>query len=86
MSAQEKIIDGFIELVKRDQLDENIPTDALEKCVAYFNTMYPVLMGQEAKSNQTQLLNDNIKLLQCASEGISNDAVVVRKLIEVQIQ
>lgn len=83
MSAQEKIIDGFIELVKRDQLDENIPTEALEKVVSYFNTMYPVLFVQENKCNQTQLLVDNVKVIQNASEGINNEALVIRNLIEV---
>lgn len=83
MAAQEKIIDGFIELIKRGQLDENIPTDALEKCVAYFNTMYPVLLGPEMKLNHSYLLCDSVKTLQHACDGINNTALVIRNLIEV---
>lgn len=82
MLAQEKIIDGFIELVKRDQLDENVPTDAMEKCVTYFNTMYPMLLGTENILNHSQLLNDNVKALGSACDGINNDAIVIRCLIE----
>lgn len=85
MAAQEKILDGFVELVKRDKLDENIPTDTLEKCVAYFNTMYPMLLGIENKINHTQLLSDNVKVLSSACESINTDAVVIRNLIEVRI-
>lgn len=86
MAAQEKIIDGFIELIKRGQLDENIPTEALEKCVSYFNTMYPVLLGQEMKLNHGQLLSDSVKTLQYACDGINNTALVIRNLIEVKVK
>ncbi|XP_017784402.1 PREDICTED: dynactin subunit 1 isoform X2 [Nicrophorus vespilloides] len=82
MGAQEKVIDGFVELVKRDQLDENVPTEILEKCVGYFNTMYPVLLSTENKLNHTQLLNDTVKMLVAACDGINNDALVIRTLIE----
>lgn len=86
MAAQEKIIDGFIELIKRGQLDENIPTEALEKCVAYFNTMYPVLLGSEMKLNHSQMLSDSVKTLQYACDGINNGALVIRNLIEVIVR
>ncbi|XP_049823261.1 dynactin subunit 1 isoform X2 [Aethina tumida] len=82
MAAQEKIVDGFIELIKRDQLDENVPTDALEKCVGYFNTLFPVLLGPENRLHHTQLLNDNVRTLLSASDGFNTDALVIRTLIE----
>ncbi|XP_063907732.1 dynactin subunit 1 isoform X2 [Zophobas morio] len=82
MAAHEKIIDGFVELVKRDQLDENVPTEALEKCVSYYNTLFPVLLGPENRLNHTQLLVDNVKSLLCACDGFNNDSMVIRNLIE----
>lgn len=82
MSAQEKVIDRFVDLVKRDQLDENVPLEALEKFVGYFNTMFPVLFGIENIQNHTQLLNDNVKSLANACDAINNDAFVIRNLIE----
>lgn len=84
ISAQEKIIDGFIELIKRDQLDENIPTDALEKSVGYFNTMFPVLFVQELKNNHNQLLGDTVKVLQSSCDGVNTVALAIRNLIEVK--
>lgn len=85
MAAQEKIIDGFVELVKRDQLDENVPTEALEKCVGYFNTLFPVLLGPENRLNQTQLLNDNVKSLVNVCDAINTDAVIIKHLIDVSV-
>ncbi|KAK9712383.1 Dynein associated protein [Popillia japonica] len=82
MAAQEKIIDGFVELVKRDQLDENVPTEALEKCVGYFYTMHPVLFVVDGKQNHTQLLNDSTKTLLSACDGLQIDAIAMKNLIE----
>lgn len=82
MAAQEKIVDGFVELVKRDQLDENVPTDALERCVGYFYTMYPVLFVTDGKQNHTQLLNDSTKTLLSACDGMQIDALAMKNLIE----
>lgn len=84
MSAQEKIIDGFVELIKRDQLDENVPTDSLEKCVVYFNTLFPVLLGADTKLNHTQLLNDYAKCLLTVVDGFNIEASIIRCLLEVR--
>lgn len=84
MAAQEKIIDGFMELIKRDQLDENVQIEALEKCVGYFNTLFPVLLGTEVKLNQTQLIGDYVKSLISATDCFNIDASVIRCLIEVR--
>jgi dynactin 1 len=83
IAAHEKVIDGFVELVKRDQLDENVPTETLEKCVGYFNTLFPVLLGPENRLNHTQLLVDNVKSLVSACDGFTTDSMVIRNLIEV---
>ncbi|VEN45973.1 unnamed protein product [Callosobruchus maculatus] len=82
MAAQEKIIDGFVELLKRDQLDENVPTESLEKCVGYFNNLFPVLFGTECKLNQTQLLNDYVKSLLSVVDGFNFEAIAIRCLTE----
>jgi dynactin 1 len=71
-----------VELVKRDQLDENVPTETLEKCVGYFNTLFPVLLGPENRLNHTQLLVDNVKSLVSACDGFTTDSMVIRNLIE----
>ncbi|CAG9772136.1 unnamed protein product [Ceutorhynchus assimilis] len=82
MAAQEKVIDGFVDLVKRDQLDENVALEPLEKCFHYFKNLYPVMLGTEAKLNQNQLITDNIKLLLSAVDGFTVDASAIRSLCE----
>lgn len=84
MSAQEKIVDSYIELLKRDQLDENVPSEAIERCVGYFNTMYPIILGINGHLNHSTLLNDNVKALNSACDSINTDSVVIRTLIEVR--
>lgn len=83
MLAQEKVIDTFVELLKRDQLDENVPTEALERCVGYFNTMYPLILGLNGNLNHNALLNDHVKALSSACDCINTDSVAIRTLIEV---
>lgn len=86
MAAQEKIIDGFMELIKRDQLDENLQLEALEKCVGYFNSLFPVLLGAEMKLNQTLLIGDYVKCFISATDCFNVDASVIRCLIEVKFK
>ncbi|XP_049862850.1 dynactin subunit 1 isoform X4 [Schistocerca gregaria] len=82
MAAQEKAVDAFVDLLRRDQLDENVMLDALEKCVTFFSTMFPVLLGDEMKSNQTNLLADAGKALSSACDAILTDATSIKTLME----
>jgi len=82
MAVQEKAVDMFVELLRKDQLDENVTTEALEQCIAYFNTIYPVLLGGETKMNRTHLLGDIGRALSSACDSIRTDAVVIRTLIQ----
>ncbi|XP_021939301.1 LOW QUALITY PROTEIN: dynactin subunit 1-like [Zootermopsis nevadensis] len=82
MAVQEKAVDMFVELLRKDQLDENVTTEALERCVAYFNTVYPVLIGTETKMNQTYLLGDSGRALSSACDSICTDAAVIKTLIQ----
>ena len=73
----------LIDLLSCSQLDENVTTEALEHCIAYFNTIYPVLLGGETKMNQTHLLGDIGRALSSACDSIRTDAIVIRTLIQV---
>nr|CAD7194602.1 unnamed protein product [Timema douglasi] len=83
MAIQEKAVDVFVELLRKDQLDENVPTEALEKCVGYFSYMYPLLLGSETRINQTHLLGDTARALSAACDSIRTDALAVRALIQI---
>lgn len=84
MAMQEKALDSYIELLKLDQLDENVNTDTLEKCVGYFNATHPLylLASGETRIHQTNLVNDLGKALVAACESIRTDAAIVQVLLQ----
>ncbi|XP_037933138.1 dynactin subunit 1 [Teleopsis dalmanni] len=81
MVAQEKTIDGIIELLKSNQLDENSTTENIEKCVAFFNAMNSVLLAGEDLLNETQMIRDCVASLGSACESILNDTAIARTII-----
>ncbi|XP_033220366.1 dynactin subunit 1 isoform X2 [Belonocnema kinseyi] len=82
MAAQEKCLDSLIELAKRDQLDENLPMDAVEKCCAYFATMFSILFGENSFSNQAKMVINGTRTLGSCCEAITTDASAVKTLID----
>lgn len=82
MAAQEKSLDSLIELAKRDQLDENLPMDAIEKCCGYFTTMFSILFGEDLMPNQARLVTDGTRTLASACDAIATDASAIKALIE----
>uniref|UniRef100_A0A0K8TED7 Dynactin subunit 1 n=1 Tax=Lygus hesperus TaxID=30085 RepID=A0A0K8TED7_LYGHE len=71
MAQQEKALDGYIEMLKRERVDENLSTDSLEKIVNYFNTVHPTLLlsSGDCTVHQGQLLADLGKALLCAIDS-----------------
>ena len=61
MSAHERAVDFYIELLRKDQLDENVPIETIEKCLNYFQHIYPLHMGQSGLLNYGQVLADCLK-------------------------
>ncbi|XP_031635957.1 dynactin subunit 1 isoform X2 [Contarinia nasturtii] len=83
MLAQEKVIDGIVELLKANQLDENSSTDNLEKAVLFFNAIYSVLFGAEANLlNETQLVRDSVSSIQSACDSITTDSAMIQSVIK----
>ncbi|KAL0129480.1 hypothetical protein PUN28_001629 [Cardiocondyla obscurior] len=82
MAAQEKSLDSLIELAKRDQLDENLPMDAIEKCCGYFATMFFVLFGESTAVNQARLIVNGTRTLGNACDAIATDAAAIKALIQ----
>ena len=82
MAAQEKSLDFLIQLAKRDQLDENIQMDAIEKCSAYFSTMFTVLFGESAIGNQARMVVNGTRSLGSACDAITTEAAAIKTLLE----
>ena len=82
MSAHEKAgIDFFIELLRKDQLDENVPTTALEKCINYFQQVYPIHLAEEVKIDHTNALANHLRSLQSACECLDTGLSIGKGLL-----
>ncbi|XP_076295740.1 dynactin subunit 1 isoform X2 [Lasioglossum baleicum] len=79
MAAQEKSLDSLIELAKRDQLDENLPMEAIEKCCGYFCTMFSVLFGETI--NQGRMVVNGTRMLDSCCEAITTNSAAIKTLI-----
>ncbi|XP_076677898.1 dynactin subunit 1 isoform X3 [Andrena cerasifolii] len=80
MAAQEKSLDSLIDLAKRDQLDENLPMEAIEKCCGYFCNMFSVLFGESI--NQARLVVNGTRMLESSCDAITTDAAAIKILIQ----
>ncbi|XP_050429096.1 dynactin subunit 1 isoform X2 [Adelges cooleyi] len=81
MVIQEKVLNGYIEMLKIDQLDENVNTENLERCVAYFKNVYMPLI-QDFNPHYEHLLLDNVSILSAACNTIQTDANIIKSVIQ----
>ena len=63
MMSQEKVVNNFLDLLKKNELDENQNLEPIERSIIYFYTMLPLLMDSEITWNQLDLLNDFVNFL-----------------------
>ncbi|KAK7069216.1 Dynactin subunit 1 [Halocaridina rubra] len=76
MVSHERNVDFYVDLLRKDQLDENIPMDSLEKTVSYFLNIYQVhLVGE--KLDQSLYLTDVNRVLSSATDAISTYSAAV---------
>lgn len=68
MLQQEKSVDFYVELLRKDQLDENVQLEALEKSVNYFSCIYASQFKETV--NGVWLLTDQAKALLSAADGL----------------
>ncbi|XP_013781002.1 dynactin subunit 1-like isoform X2 [Limulus polyphemus] len=81
MAQQEKAIDFYVELLWKDQLDENIPLETLKKAVSYFQSLYSVHLASE-KVDCTALMADSMQLMGAASDAIYTDVSAICSLLQ----
>ncbi|ODN04996.1 Dynactin subunit 1 [Orchesella cincta] len=71
LSIQERAVDFYLELLRKSQLDENIPTDGLEKCITSFTNFYAVNLSEESIEPGT-LVSDL-----CQASAAASDCIVI---------
>ncbi|CAG5075497.1 Similar to DCTN1-p150: Dynactin subunit 1 (Drosophila melanogaster) [Cotesia congregata] len=82
MLAQEKAVDSLIYLAKKDQLDENVSTEAIEKCCVYFGTMFSVLFEDSSMANQPKMILNGTKTLGNLCEALTVEASSIKTLLD----
>ncbi|XP_069980801.1 dynactin subunit 1 isoform X6 [Penaeus vannamei] len=83
MASHERNIDFYVDLLRKDQLDENTPMDALEKTVGYFSTVYPAHLAAE-KINQSLYLTDVARVLSSGTDAASTYSSAILTMLHPQ--
>ncbi|CAG7835265.1 unnamed protein product [Allacma fusca] len=71
LAVQEKAVDFYLELLRKSQLDENIPLEGLEKCIMSFQNFYAVHLFDEQVDPST-LIGDL-----CLASAAASDCIIV---------
>ncbi|KAL3863717.1 hypothetical protein ACJMK2_005462 [Sinanodonta woodiana] len=81
MAAHEKTVDYFIDLLRKDQLDESTSLDLLDKSISFFTQLHSVHLVSETL-DCTTFMSDQVRLVVCASDCISTDISRLRVLLQ----
>ncbi|XP_029644920.1 dynactin subunit 1 isoform X3 [Octopus sinensis] len=81
MAIHEKALDYFIDMLRKDQLDETVSMDFLEKSLNYFQQLYSVHLVNE-KVNCTHLMADQVKLALSSCDSIQVDITRLKMLLQ----
>ncbi|XP_063233174.1 dynactin subunit 1 isoform X2 [Bacillus rossius redtenbacheri] len=82
MAVQEKVLDSLLELHRRDQLDETVELQQLERSLHYFCSVLPALLGPEARADQACLVADCCLALAAACDNVRVQALGLRALMQ----
>ncbi len=85
MSVHERAVDFYIELLRKDQLDENVPIETIEKSLTYFQQIFPLHLGQDANLvNHGQVLNDSLKTYNAACDCLHQLSSMIKCMMTSQ--
>jgi dynactin 1 len=71
-------VDFYIELLRKDQLDENVPFEAIEKSLNYFQQIYQLQGHGQGQLDHVQVLSDSLKTYNSASDCLSQLTSMVK--------
>ncbi|XP_025093203.1 dynactin subunit 1-like isoform X2 [Pomacea canaliculata] len=80
MSAHEKTLDHFIEMLRKDQLDETVSLEMLEKSIGFFQQLYTVHLSSE-RVDCTSLMCDNVRTVLSACDCVATDISQLKILL-----
>ncbi|KAK3741300.1 hypothetical protein RRG08_034345 [Elysia crispata] len=80
MSAHEKHLDYYIDLLRKDQLDETISVDLLEKSIGFFQQLYNVHLSHE-RVDCTRMMSNDVRLVLSACDAITTEVTRLKLLL-----
>ncbi len=81
MSVHERSgLDFYIDLLRKSQLDENVPIDNIEKSLQYFQHIYPMHLGSE-RIDHPSFVTTHLKAITSGLEALSAEFGVAKILL-----
>ena len=83
LSSHEKIVDNCIDLLKRDQFDETVSLDGLEKFLNYFISIFSIHLNDAKVTNSSKMLiNFNVMIQQSLNSAFF-DTLIIRNCLDL---
>eukprot|EP00112_Aurelia_sp_Birch-Aquarium-sp1_P006770 Seg1740.4 transcript_id=Seg1740.4/GoldUCD/mRNA.D3Y31 product="Dynactin subunit 1" protein_id=Seg1740.4/GoldUCD/D3Y31 len=79
LAADEKYVNHYIQLLTKDQLDDTVSLEPLEKAIKHIKSLYSLHLGSHQLS-KTEFLNDAIRITSSGAECLSIDVQRLRGL------
>ncbi|KAK3739845.1 hypothetical protein QZH41_009088 [Actinostola sp. cb2023] len=79
LAIHERALDTFIDLLRKNALDENVAMEPLEKAIHYYMTMAGFHFGSDPVSC-TEYLNDHLKILNVGCDEMTIDVERLKSL------
>lgn len=83
MLGHEKLVDLYVQLLRKDELDENVSVGNLERALSYFQSLYTVHLSSERQDTR-HLLAQSLRCLALACEAVQCALGFVRHVLGAQ--
>ena len=83
LSIHEKIVDNCIDLLKRDQFDETVSLDGLEKVLNYFISIFSIHLPDTKVTNSSKLLTNFNLMLQQSINSSYFDTLCIKNCLDL---
>ncbi|XP_063963670.1 dynactin subunit 1-like isoform X1 [Lytechinus pictus] len=81
IAPHERCVDHMLDLLKKDQLDENVSMESLERAIEYLEHLYSVHLLQE-EINTTTLMANHISFMSSGSDCVALEVKKLRVLMQ----
>ncbi|XP_030841615.1 dynactin subunit 1 isoform X2 [Strongylocentrotus purpuratus] len=81
IAPHERCVDHMLDLLRKDQLDENVSMESLERAIEYLEHLYSVHLLQE-EINTTTLMANHVSLMSSGSDCVALEVKKLRVLMQ----